>query len=120
MWSTEGPMSDDYATLKSAVETAGFFTTFQPIKRPGDRIVCASRQRNSGLGGNSFWVAKRGEAWFIATWAPRIYRVQESARLTELCVLLLQREDEQAYFDFDEAVRAEFGLVAARDDEFTD
>ncbi len=37
-------MGEDYVELKNAVEAAGYFTTFQPILVPGDRLVCASRQ----------------------------------------------------------------------------
>src|SRR6266699_3068453 len=59
-------MRKEYAELQATVEGAGFFTTFQPIREPGDRIVCASHAytsgpRRGGLGGNSFWVAKRAK-----------------------------------------------------------
>ena len=41
-------MTEDDAELQEAVESAGFFTTFQPIEEPGDRIVCTSRRRPEG------------------------------------------------------------------------
>ena len=80
-------MQADYADLKEAVEAAGFFTTFMPICEVGDRIVCASLRytegpRRGALGGNSFWVAKRGADWFVATWCPAIYRVCKVERLS--------------------------------------
>ncbi|HEY7153347.1 MAG TPA: hypothetical protein VH575_05240 [Gemmataceae bacterium] len=118
-------MREEYAGLQAVVEEAGFFTTFQPIRQPGDRIICASHAytsgpRRGGLCGNSFWVAKRRGKWFIATWAPVIYRLSDPARLGELCVRLLRREPAGAYADFDDQVRTEFGLIEIPDDEFVD
>ncbi|HYT87188.1 MAG TPA: hypothetical protein VEL76_00580 [Gemmataceae bacterium] len=115
-------MRDDYADLKAAIEAAGFFTTFMPRRalartdEPGDRIVCASHSytrgpRKGGLGGNSFSVAKRGDTWFIVTWAPIIYRLSDPAQLAALCIRLLKRIPAKAYADFDEETKAEFGLV---------
>jgi hypothetical protein len=118
-------MREEYADLQAAVEGAGFYITFQPIREPGDRIVCASHAYTRGprkgcLGGNSFWVAKRSEEWFIATWSPKIYRIANAGRLGDLCIRLLQRTPGRAYADFDEQVRREFGLVEVGDDEFAD
>ncbi len=119
------PLHDDYSSLKEAVESAGFFTTFQPIRAPGDRIVCASHSYTTGpragaLGGNSFWVAKRRGEWFIATWAPVIYRVSDPDRLTSLSLRLLQRQPAKAYSEFDQQFCTEFGLVAIPEEEFVD
>jgi hypothetical protein len=116
-------MYEDYDDLKEAVEAAGFFTTFQPIRQPGDRIICASRSSPRGLSGNSFWVARRGGEWYVATWSPLIYRLPDASRLVELCLLLLRRKPTGpfgAYAEFDEGVCAQFGLVRIADDEFVD
>lgn len=104
-------MPEDYAELRKPVEGAGFFTTVQPIGEDGDRIVCASRRTGRGLGGNSFWVAKWEGDWFIATWAPRYYRLARPERFAELCVRLLSREPETAYGFFDESIQREFELM---------
>ena len=116
-------MTDDYAELRHAVESAGFFTTFMPIVEVGDRMVCASRQyakghEQRGLHGNSFWVAKRGGGWFVAGWGPSIYRVPDNTRIAELCLRLLGRQRGGAYADFDEEVRRDFSLVPVSDEEF--
>jgi hypothetical protein len=116
---------EDYAELQAAVERAGFFTSFQPIREPDDRIVCASHEHTSGarkgnLSANSFWVAKRSGNWFVATWGPRYYRVAEPARLVELCIRLLSREPRQAYAAFNEATQGEFGLIEIDETEFPD
>lgn len=116
-------MTEGYAGLQHAVESAGFFTTFQPIQEPGDRIVCASHQypdghERYGLYGNSFWVARRGKDWYIASWAPHIYRVGSPERAGELCLHLLKRKGGGAYWDFDEGVQRTFGLVEVSVEEF--
>ncbi len=116
-------MVDDYTAIKTTLEAAGFFTTFQPIEEPGDRIVCASREytsgpRQGGLGGNSFWVAVRENRWYVAGWAPAIYHLSDANRLYELCLRLLNGKENRAYFDFSDEVRSEFGLVAVPDEEF--
>ena len=113
-------MHADYSDLKSAVEAAGFFTTFQPIRESGDRIVCASTGGYGVLGGNSFWVAKRTGEWFIGTWSSIIYRVSNPGRLAELCIWLLRRQPTSDYSYFDELVMAEFGLVEISEEEFVD
>jgi hypothetical protein len=116
-------VTEDYAHLQHAVESAGFFTTFMPIEEVGDRMVCASHKypeghERRGLYGNSFWIAKRGADWFVAGWAPSIYRVPDTGRLAELCLRLLRRERGGAYGDFDEQVRRDFTLVPVSDEEF--
>jgi hypothetical protein len=115
-------MREEYAELQVKVERAGFFTTF---REPDDRIVLASHCYTSGprqgnFGGNSFWVAKRGENWFIATWGPRFYRVMEPARLVDLCIRLLSRDPGSAYAAFAKAIQSEFGLVEIDENEFPD
>ena len=118
-------MIDDYNELKATIEAAGFHTTFMPIDTPGDRMVCVSHrnatgERNGGLGGISFWVAKRGDNWFIATWSGIVYRIPDPQRLTTLCLELLRREDRGALCDsdLDQHTRDHFALMAIDPDEF--
>jgi hypothetical protein len=116
-------LTEDYARLKQAVESAGFFSTFMPIEKVGDRIVCASHQypeghQRRGLHGNSFWVEKRGTDWFVASWGPVIYRVPDSDRVAELCLRLLRREPGGAYGDFDAEVRRDFALIPVSYEDF--
>jgi hypothetical protein len=116
-------VTEKYAELRYAVENAGFFTTFQPIGGLGDRIVCASDRypeghSQRGLSGNSFWIAKRGQDWFVAGWAPAIYRIPGCDRVTDLCLRLLGREHAGAYSDLNEQIRREFELVPVTDEDF--
>lgn len=115
-------MIEDYAELKQTIEAAGFHTIFSLIEGSGDRMICVSHRytsgpREGGLYGNSFWVAKRGDEWFIVTWVPTIYRIPDHERLSELCLLLLRREPTRAG-DLDEETRKNFGLVLVSDEEF--
>jgi hypothetical protein len=118
-------MTENYGALKAALEAAGFHTTFMPITTPGDRMVCASRRHTSGtrsgcLGGTSFWVAKRGDEWFVATWFGLPYRVMDEERLVALCLELLNRENGKALSeaDLDEGLRNRFALVPISPEEF--
>jgi hypothetical protein len=116
-------VTEDYAELQHAVQNAGFHTTFMPLDDVTDRMVCASHRfpedhERRGLYGNSFWVAKRGATWFIAGWAPAIYRVPSSDRVAKLSLRLLRREGGGAYGDFDDSIRREFELIQISDEEF--
>jgi hypothetical protein len=113
-------MESDYADLRSAIEAAGFHSTLQPILVVGDRIVLASERAPDGLHGNSFWVARRLGDWFVATWAPKIYRLGNVHRLVELCLHLLHRRPAGAYAAIEPDVVAEFNLTEVADDEFPD
>lgn len=113
-------MIEDYSEVKNAIEAAGFFTTFAPIAELGDRMVCASRRYETGeragsLGGNSFWIAKRGNDWFIATWSGLAYRAPSQQQLVALCLEMLSRETSRAFWDsdIDKDTRARFELSPA-------
>jgi hypothetical protein len=115
-------MIEDYSALKQTIEAAGFHTTFMPIDKPGDRMVCVSHryssgERAGGLGGISFWVAKRGDDWFIATWSGVVYRVPDEQRHAALCLELLGRQDRGALCDsdLDQNIRDRFALTEAED-----
>ncbi len=109
---------DEYLLLQDAVERAGFFTTFQPIKDAGDRIVCAAEGGNWGLGGRSFWLAVRQTRWFIATWTPRIYEIPNPQDVPHLAIQVLKCNDSHCY-DIDADIQRQFGLIEVTDDEFS-
>lgn len=107
----------EYDPLKRAVEASGFFTTYQPILTPGDRIVLASKQFENGLTGVSCWVAKRGSAWYVATWAPHIYRVPAEASIESLAVEVL-RTGSGTPWDLPASIKSKYGLVEVSNEEF--
>ena len=76
--------------LKAALEAKRHFGQIQPLDDGVDRLVCASHRRDDGaLGGNSFWIARCGERWILATWAPHWYVIPEDAALLDLCLQCL-------------------------------
>jgi hypothetical protein len=107
----------EYDQLKRAVEASGFFTTYQPIRTPGDRIVLASEQFENGLTGVSCWVAKRGSAWYIATWAPHIYQVPAEIPIESIAIEVL-RTGRGTPWDLPVPIKSKFGLVEISDEDF--
>jgi hypothetical protein len=108
---------EEYAVVKSAVEAAGYFTSFQPIDTPGDRLVCASEGGDWGLGGCSFWVAIRNGRWFIATWTPHIYEIPIADDVSRLVIDVLANNHRRCY-EIDRNIRERFGLTEVADDMF--
>ncbi len=107
----------DYGALKQAVEAKGFFTTPQPIKQPGDRLVVASERFAQGLRGVSFLIARRDTGWYVAAWLPRIYRIPEDCLVDAVAVEVLQSGGGTPY-DFSESVKSKYGLVEVSDADF--
>jgi len=102
--------------LRGAIEREGFFWDCQGFEESADQMVLASHEnahgpRQRGLGGNSFWVLKVNNGWFIGTWSPIWYQVTQPARLLELCLQLLRRQPAKAYGRFEMAVMSEFALL---------
>ena|SRR5436853_4190485 len=101
-----------YQLLAKAVSDAGFFTT-------GDfesKVICASKIRpEGGYTGNSFWIAHRGNDWFLGTWGVHIYHIPEPERVPELCVAWLRRHPDGTASDIDSHIREQFNLVEVDD-----
>ena len=93
------------------IQQSEFFVPITLGDQPDLANIPAFYQRRRG----GFWVAKRGAKWFIAGWAPAIYRVPDRDALTELCLRLLRGEGSRAYGDFDEAIRRDFALEPVSD-----
>lgn len=107
----------DYAELKREVEAAGFYTSVQPIERLGDRLVCASESREYGLSGVSFWVARRGGEWFIASWGGLIYEVPSGARIDAVAIDIL-RGHKGTPFDFSPTLKLAHSLRRISGEDF--
>ena len=114
-------MKKEYAALKAMVEVVGFFTTFQPIRNPGDRIVCASRLTRPVTGVAGWEVAfgklngtKSGLSPPGSADLPNFrFRLAADLRLR-----LLRRRQANAYMDFDRRIRQQFGLIPVPVEEF--
>src|SRR5215212_4501479 len=86
----------EYTHIRERVESAGFFTTFVPPGAAeggyrGGYLVCASRLMPDGRGltGCSFKILKRGDDWFVETWAPRTYRIPAGVDVADVCTAFL-------------------------------
>jgi hypothetical protein len=101
-----------FDVIKSAVEEAGFFTSYDT---DFGRLICASMSGPEGLSGNSFWIVRRGEHWFLGTWGSHLYRISDAQRVPELCTTWLQRQPRATASDVDDHIRGEFHLVEIED-----
>jgi hypothetical protein len=106
-----------YDMLAKVIADAGFFTT-------GDfsrEVICASKIRpEGGYSGNSFWIAKRANGWFLGTWGVHIYRVPDPERIADLCIGWLRRHPDGTAADVDDWTREEFHLCEIDPDDFPD
>jgi hypothetical protein len=107
-----------YDDIKQALEKAGFSAYRR--EENGTLICSATHWPSVPQSANSFWIAERGNDWFIATWSPHIYRVGDSARVSELCVAVLNGCPKPAQYDFDDQIKKRFNLVEIDPDEFPD
>jgi len=113
------PMRDDYDALAQAVTAAGFFTNGVEEQGTWDRTcVCSKRHPSGFLTGNSFWVSRLAGRWYLGTWGGLLYCLPDETRLAELCVSWLSRVPDDLRSDFDDRLKAEFGLVPVAEDAF--
>jgi hypothetical protein len=118
-------MKSDYDEIVARIQESRNFVTFQPIKEFGDRLVLASKKYDSGpriggLGGNSFWIAKRGKDWYIATWLPAIFRIPDARQVLPACLRLLQKEPPGAYYTLDKELVTEYSLEEITETAFSE
>jgi hypothetical protein len=56
--------------------------------------------------------------WYLGTWGGWVYYLPDENRLADLCIAWLSRVPDGTRSDFDERLKAEFGLVAVSDESF--
>jgi hypothetical protein len=112
-------VDDAYEALARVVTEAGFFTSGVEGKGTWHRTcVCSKRRSDGRLTGNSFWVSRQPSGWYLGTWGGSLYRLPDEGRLAEACIAWLSRVPDGTRADFDERLKAEFGLVAVPEDAF--
>jgi len=79
----------DYDVARRAIEAAGYFTSPESLDGVVDRVVCASKRDEFGYTGISFWIAKRGEAWYVGSWGGSLYRIPEGLQAGLLAIDIL-------------------------------
>ena len=98
--------------LRNAIRTAGFHVDIQD-----DRLVCATRGGKWGLGGNSLWVTKKSDRWYIGTWTPRIYCIPPDCNLEDVIRTVLST-DHAALYKIPQEIVDRYRLVEISFDEF--
>ncbi len=107
-------MGDEFDDLEERLEELG---------------ICAYRQRAGQLvlsrqpgvvwpdRGNSFWICRLGEDWYVCTWSPYYYRVPASVGVLDVADAFVDVGDSAQYRVPDELVDR-FGLVETVHSEF--
>lgn len=110
---------DAYDELARAVGDAGFYTNGVEVYEGWHRTtVCSKRGAISGaLGGNSFWVSRMQDGWYVGTWGGDVFRLPNRARIAELCIDWLSSSPNGTSAHFDEWVISRFGLIPVPADD---
>jgi hypothetical protein len=75
-------VNDRFAAIEQELRNRGIEAYHQ-----GPNQLVLSRQPGPVLpnAGNSFWICRIGDDWYLCTWAPNYYRVTRESSLLDLC-----------------------------------
>jgi hypothetical protein len=110
-------MSEWYPPFAAAIRKGGFYTNGVERRDGLERTTVSSQGSRGVLGGNSFWVTKLAEGWYLGTWGAQYYRLPEEHRIVELCLSWCTRFPRGTYSDFDDQLKQEFGLIKVSEEE---
>ena len=107
-------MTDDLAVIQLALRERGM-SSYQ--QQPNQLVV--SRQRGPAWpnAGNSFWICRLEEHWYICTWAPRHYRVPSEQSVIDVCEAFVDIGT-SAQWCVPADLTARFALVETNVDDF--
>jgi hypothetical protein len=108
---------DEYTSFADEIQSAGFYTT--ALERHGAwsrTCVCSQRRPQGGYTGNSFWVTRIKDRWYLGTWGSWIYRLPDNCRVADFCIAWLSHKPTPTTADFDADFVDRFGLIPATDD----
>jgi hypothetical protein len=112
-------MTTKYEQLRIAVEKAGFFTNGVENHGTWDRTcVCSTRSPDGTLSGNSFWVTRLPDNWYVGAWGGWVYRLPDESRIAEFCITWLTKKPRGTAPDFDGDIKKSFDLKSVSDEEF--
>jgi len=78
-----------YDDVTKALTAESFFTHY---REESDTLVCSSAEwPNVPQQAHSFWVARRGERWYLGTWAPHVYLFADPSMTPALCIAWLRQ-----------------------------
>jgi len=107
-----------YDKITKTLVSEGFFTCH---RADTDTLVCSSAEwPNVPQQAHSFWVARRGNEWFLGTWAPHVYRVPNASTVAALCIAWLRQHPKRAQWDVDANIRRTFHLSEINADDLPD
>jgi hypothetical protein len=104
----------DYAELAQWLETRGIGSYFQ-----NEQQLVVSNNNPAIPTSNNFWVTKKGDDWYIATWLPAVYLVAKDQHLGELCETILHASP-TAIYSVEESIANRFKLRRLTDSEIDD
>lgn len=110
---------DAYDELARVLSDAGFYTNGVEARDGWHRTtVCSKRDSRSGaLCGNSFWVSRMLDGWYVGTWGGDVYRLPNECRISEFCIEWLSSCPDGTSAHFDEWVISQFCLIQVATDE---
>jgi hypothetical protein len=88
-----------YEPFAADIRAGGFFTNGLMHEDGWDRTIVCSSGSNAVFGGNSFWVTKLADGWYLGTWGVQLYRLPDDRRIVELCLNWCTRFPEGPYSD---------------------
>ena len=102
---------NDLRSLAERLATVGIGSYLQ---KPDMLVI--SNENPAWPGSNSFWVRNRGQAWFIGTWAPAIYRIPPNQNIVKICEVVF-RSSSTAIYAIEGSMVEEFKLDRLTDEE---
>jgi hypothetical protein len=107
-------MHKDYLPLINALAQRSISAYFQ-----NDDQLVISKQAGPALpfAGNSFWVTRKGQGWYLCTWGPVCYEVPDTADVTALSADFVARGRCAQTFVPVDLIEA-YGLRQLDDEEF--
>jgi hypothetical protein len=71
---------DAYQQLAQGLHARGIDSFLQ-----NPAMLVVSGQNPAMPNSNSFWVTRKGEAWFIGTWLPAVYQTNDGDHFCDIC-----------------------------------
>jgi len=81
-------MNEDYQPLITALAQRSISAYFQ---NDGQLVISTQQRPALPFAGNSFWVTRKDQCWYLCTWGPVCYEVPEAADITALCADFVAR-----------------------------
>lgn len=109
----------EYDSLTREITSAGFFVAPPHGDDPFARICAATKfQPGVGYSGNSFWIAKLDDKWFVGVWGGMLYLSEAPEKLGQLTIDWFTHKPNGTAPDFDAWILEKYQLVPFDHEEF--